>query len=804
MSQYTSSFNPLKLALICGGPSLERGISLNSARSLLDHLSSRSIEISVFYVTQSKEWYTISPFHLYSNTPADFDFKLKDIGQILEGDALISALKNIDIVFPAIHGAYGEDGELQAFLEKHQIPFVGPSSQMCQMMFHKHNAAFFLKENGFKSLPSCLLKKKDPDNIKKIQNFFEEHRLTRGVVKPVAGGSSIGVSSVLTPEDAFKQMLSIFEHPLNQEALLESFCKGKEFTIVVLQNPQGEAVSLIPNEIQISYENGQIFDYRRKYLPTSNTKWLCPPSFGDEIVKDIQKKAQDLFTLFGLRDFVRMDGWFLENGDIVFTDFNPISGMEQNSFLFLQAAYVGMKHQEVLTYIVKNACQRYGLEIPLLKEKQSLNRHPVWVVFGGNTAERQVSVMSGTNVWLKLMKSEFYDPQPFFLDFKGHIWKIPYVYCLHHTAEEIYENCLTSHAMTERLDQFVTPIRKRLGLNIEGASFMQEVPEKLTFSRFIEDASHEKAFIFLGLHGGSGEDGTYQELLEDAKLFYNGSGPEASQLCMDKYMTGLSIEKMGHDFIKSLPKKIISLQNFENFTRTDYEIFWQNLLDQWSTSSLIIKPKDDGCSAGVVRLETAEELEKYLILVRKGVSAFPQETFSGQKTIIELNPGAAQSEYILEPFITTDILTLKDNHVFHTPVTGWLEITAGVLEHKGIYHAMNPSLTVSESHVLNVEEKFQGGTGVNITPPPAFLISNVFLAQIKERIEKVAQALGIKNYARIDCFANRETGELIVIEANSLPALTPSTVFYHQGLAETPPLSPRMLLEYLIRSKQEN
>jgi len=804
MSYQTSSFHPLKLALICGGPSLERGISLNSARSLLDHLSSKSIEISVFYVTQSKEWYSISPFHLYSNTPADFDFKLKDIGQILEGESLIKALKGVDLVFPAIHGAYGEDGDLQAFLEKHQIPFVGPSSQMCQEMFHKHNVAFFLKKNGFKILPSCLLEKNDPRNFQKIQSFFQEHHLTRGVVKPVAGGSSIGVSSVLTPEDAFKKMLSLFENPLNQEALLEPFCKGREFTVVVLQNPEGEAVSLIPNEIQISYEDGQLFDYRRKYLPTTNTKWLCPPSFGDEVVKDIQKKAEDLFMLFGLRDFVRMDGWFLENGDIIFTDFNPISGMEQNSFLFLQGAYVGMKHQEVLNYIVKNACQRYGLKIPVLKEKEILNQRPVWVVFGGNTAERQVSVMSGTNVWLKLMKSEFYNPQPFFLDFKGHIWKVPYVYCLHHTAEEIYENCLTSHAMAGRLENFVTPIRKRLGLNVEGSSFTQEVPEKVTFSRFLEEASHKKAFIFIGLHGGSGEDGTYQELLEDANLFYNGSGPEASQLCMDKYLTGLAIEKMGDDLVKSLPKKIISLQHFEKFTRKDFETFWQGLLDQWSTSALIIKPKDDGCSAGVVRLETAEEFEKYLTLVGKGISAFPQDTFSGQKTIIELNPGASQSAYILEPFITTDILALKENRILHTPLTGWLEITVGVLESVGTYHAMNPSLTVSENHVLNVEEKFQGGTGVNITPPPPFLISNIFLIQIKEKIEKVAEALGIKNYARVDCFVNRETGELIIIEVNSLPALTPSTVFYHQGLAETPPLSPCMLLENLIRSSQEN
>lgn len=81
---------------------------------------------------------------------------------------------------------------------------------------------------------------------------------------------------------------------------MEPFCEGREFTVIVLQNADGKPVALLPTEIKISYEGGQLFDYRRKYLPTSNTTWITPPSFADDVVDEIRDKAQKLFTLFGM------------------------------------------------------------------------------------------------------------------------------------------------------------------------------------------------------------------------------------------------------------------------------------------------------------------------------------------------------------------------------------------------------------------------------------------------------------------------------------------------------------------------
>jgi aminotransferase len=101
-----------------------------------------------------------------------------------------------------------------------------------------------------------------------------------------------------------------------------------------------------------------------------------------------------------------------------------------------------------------------------------------------------------------------------------------------------------------------------------------------------------------------------------------------------------------------------------------------------------------------------------------------------------------------------------------------------------------------------VEEKFQGGTGVNITPPPADIISTKNLNKVKKLVEEVAKKIGIRGYARIDIFTQIQTGNIILIEVNTLPGLTPSTVIYHQALAESEPIFPKQFLELLIQTKK--
>ena len=789
-----------QLAVLCGGPSLERGISLNSARSVMDHLSDQGIEISTFYVDRSLQFYAISNFQLYSNTPSDFDFKLAQHAVALDHTALRARLSKMDLVFPAIHGAFGEDGQLQALLEAWQLPYVGGTEAACSTMFNKNIAMGILKAHEYATIPSMEVHSSEADAGSRIAAFFAQHQLQRAVVKPVAGGSSIGVSSVATPEEAYQRVRQMFEKGISPTALVESFCEGREFTVVVVENPQGKPVALVPTEIEISYENGQILDYRRKYLPTANTRYHTPARFAPDALTQIREEAQALFTLFGMRDFARLDGWVLHDGQILFTDFNPISGMEQNSFLFRQASVVGMSHGGILQYVLACACQRYKKPFVARKNTHSQDRIPVAVVFGGKTAERQVSLMSGTNVWLKLRQSTKYRPIPFLLDFEGSLWELPYAHALNHTVEEIFENCQIEAQAKEVLYKLREGIHAQLGAFVSDMDREASEPTRYTWDAFCQRMHKQGAFVFIALHGGEGEDGTFQGKLDEAGLVYNGSGAASSACCMDKYQTAQVIEAMQHDHIGSLPKTTLPVETLKLFCETArVEKFWADLTRQAKVTSYVLKPRCDGCSAGIVRICSAKDLQTYADLTSQGVVYVPPHTFPGQSEIMELSP--ASLEYLLEPFIETDTLRIEANHLVHTPKTGWLELTVGVLEHEGRYHALSPSISIAEGAVLSLEEKFQGGTGVNLTPPPESLFTAAQTQQIRRDVEATAAALKIGNYSRIDLFVNRLTGQVIVIEANSLPALTPSTVIYHQALAEKNPLTPRRFLETLVDLK---
>ena len=790
----SSSNRKFKVGVICGGPSKERGISLNSARSVMDHLGGDDIEILPIYVDQLKNFYEISRSQLYSNTPSDFDFKLVQEARLLDETALAKKLADIDLVFPAIHGAFGEDGELQELLQDYGVPFVGSPAEACRKMFNKHRANFHLSKLGFYTLPFALLKKGSVHNKKIIEDFFEENNLDRAVVKPSAGGSSIGVFSVATVTQALEKFQYIFDEGIDDQAIIEPFCEGKEFTVIVLQNAQGKPVAMVPSEIDMNYDNHQIFDFRRKYLPTNTVTYHCPPRFDEDVTQKIRDQAEDIFTKLGLQDFVRVDGWLMPDGNLWFSDLNPISGMEQNSFMFQQPARLGFSHSQVLRMIIESACRRHNLQLAFSSSNKD-GEQKVHILFGGITAERQVSLMSGTNVWFKLRQAEGINPEPFFMDKNGDIWSLPYGLSLDHTVEEILENCENSEEISQKLQPYISKIYTALGS--EGEAGKNLAPEKMDLDSFVQHAVANEAFVFIALHGGLGENGELQEKLDRFDIPFNGSNAPASRLCMDKMATGEAITAMGDDRVETVPKRVCKQDEFSVFSDEEYQAFWEATTRDLRSHSLIIKPRSDGCSAGIIRLNDWRDLKAYIALVADGIKVIEPGTFAGQSDIIEM-PTAGETDYLLESFVETDTVLINGKDLTYKCKTGWVEVTVGVLEQGGNYHVMNPSLTVAEGDMLSLEEKFQGGTGVNITPPPESVMPAEMLPKVKGAVAQAAKALGIENYARIDLFVNVRNGRVYIIEANSLPGLTPATVIYHQALAEEKPLFPKDFLKKLV------
>jgi len=123
------------------------------------------------------------------------------------------------------------------------------------------------------------------------------------VVKPLHGGSSIGVHIFENVQDLEKNIAQCFDQ--EDEVLIEPFCTGKEFTILVLENDQKEAVALLPTQIEFAHDT--FFDYRKKYLSTTDTIYSTPAHWDPEVIQQIRVQAQKVFYAFGLRDFARLD-----------------------------------------------------------------------------------------------------------------------------------------------------------------------------------------------------------------------------------------------------------------------------------------------------------------------------------------------------------------------------------------------------------------------------------------------------------------------------------------------------------------
>lgn len=783
-----------RVAVLCGGPSLERGISLNSARSVLDHLASDTTEIVAIYFDQKKQAYHISPSQLYSNTPSDFDFKLKTTARALSTHQLVQLLKKVDIAFPAMHGPFGEDGQIQALLEKHHIPFVGSSSEACKRAFDKHNANEFIRARGFFTLPSLVLQIHKRDHAHKIRAFFKLHKIHRAIVKPATGGSSIGVFSVQNEHEALERVAHLFSKRMDTRVVIEPFAEGVEFTTIIVENRCNLPVAILPTEIETDYAEHQVFDFRKKYLPTRQVTYHCPPRFSNEVMETIQTQAEHLFALLGMKDCARFDGWVMPDGNIWFSDFNPVSGMEQNSFLFQQMSRVGFSHRDTLRYLVAQSCKRYGIEwVDEQVEKKARQRKPVSVLCGGSTSERQVSLMSGTNVWLKLRRSHAYSPTLFVYDGNDTVWKVPYAYSLNHTVEEILGNCARAESDHARLVRLERRVQERLALLRGDATESTELPQSMSLAHFASSAQ----FVFIALHGGPGEDGTIQALLEKRNIPYNGSSSAVSRVCMDKYETARRINALHIDGVTTTEGVVRTREMLFSHPVTDV---WNNLVKELTSKTIIAKPIGDGCSSGVVRLFSKDDLHAYITCMRNGVTSVPKGTFTNQRDIVEM-PSSQMNAVLFEAFVESDHLRVIDARIKHQSRTGWVEVTVGVLGSAGRVSALNPSITIAEGEVLSVEEKFQGGTGINITPPPSSLVSARALRRAREHVTAIARGVGIVGYARIDAFLHVRTGDIMVIEINTLPGLTASTVLYHQGLAEHPPLFPVQLLEQLIENK---
>jgi UDP-N-acetylmuramate--alanine ligase len=613
--------------------------------------------------------------------------------------------------------------------------------------------------------------------------------IREGIGMPIKIGNSI----VYHPADLidFLNMQLTGDRGLVLEALdgeskvlVEGFIEGKEFSCIVLQNSDAtdektNVIALPPTEIR---KGKELFDYRSKYLPGLSRK-ITPIDLPTNQIQAIRSECERLFKALNFDVYARIDGFISKEGKIFLNDPNTTSGMMPSSFFFHQAAEIGLNPSQFLTFIIRTSLaqrcigmhnkEKIASLLMLLDEAIAADKNAatdkikVAIILGGYSSERHISVESGRNIYEKLASSAKYEPIPVFLtgDADEHLmYQIPINILLKDNADDIKEK-INHYQVHEVIQQI---IKESIAITSKYAKpDSLAKPKQLSYEELglIADS------VFIALHGRPGEDGAIQKNLERIGLPYNGSGIESSQITIDKYRTNEILKEHGFLIADHL---LISEQEWKE----NKDAVLANLKEKISYP-FIAKPVDDGCSSAVKKIKTKEEFEAFATLIFR-----KQEKLDS--IAAELLHIKDKEEFPQKPVILVEeLISRKDAKHF-------LEITGGMLTRYDangvvIYEVFEASEALSEGEVLSLEEKFLAGQGQNITPA-RYAVNPKERQQISDKVKlelgAAAKILNIHGYTRIDAFVriydvNRV--EVIFIEVNSLPGMTPATCIFHQS-----------------------
>ncbi|MEI7977969.1 MAG: D-alanine--D-alanine ligase [Bacteroidota bacterium] len=561
------------------------------------------------------------------------------------------------------------------------------------------------------------------------------------------------------------------------ECLIESFIEGREFSCIVLKNEDGTAVALPPTEI---VKGKEIYDYRSKYLPGLSRK-ITPIDIADKKIDEIRMACEKLFTFFNFHVYARIDGFINNEGKLFLNDPNTTSGMMPSSFFFHQAAEIGLNPSQFLTYIIRTSLAERAQsqqvhfhhehlldyldnKIAQNKSKKS-DKKRVAVFMGGYSTERHISVESGRNIYEKLASSAKYQPFPVFVtgnDNAHELWLLPVNVMLKDNADDIKEK-LSGYKRLPIMDKIIAackPIIDKYG-DAEKQLF---APRKIDYKELKKMADN----VFIALHGRPGEDGTVQTYLNKLKIPYNGSGVESSKITINKFDTNELLKKHNiliaeHMLVQQKDWKKSIDEVIKNVEKIGYP--------------LIAKPADDGCSSAVKKIKSRDDLINYAEGVFRPLEIMEAEL--AQK--LGLKP---KEEFPMKPYF------LVEKFVEKGEAKHFLEVTGGLLTQykkgKLTYEMFEPSETLAEGEILSLEEKFLAGQGQNITPSrfsKSPKIQHEISEKVKEVLKKTAKVLNVEGYCRIDAFVkvfDKNRIEVVIIEINSLPGMTPATAIFHQ------------------------
>lgn len=331
-----------KVGIIYGGTSTEHDVSIMSANSVIENLNKEKYEIFPIYIDKEGKWYK----HLDKNK------------ELIEN--LQEYLKKLDVIFPVLHGKYGEDGTIQGMLEMLNVPYVGCKVLASSIGMDKVYTKIVFEKAGIPQTPYIYIQKKN-NAYKIINNNFEEEELKIETiteklkfpmfVKPSNSGSSVGVKKANNIDELQKAIENAGQY--DTKILVEQGICGKEVECAILERKEeNDILASIVGEIMSAEE---FYSFDAKYnIPESRT--IIPAKIEDNQIEKIKKLAIKAFKTIDGNGLSRVD-FFIEKGTgkIFINEINTMPGFTKISMYPKLFEAIGIEYSELLDKLIETS-----------------------------------------------------------------------------------------------------------------------------------------------------------------------------------------------------------------------------------------------------------------------------------------------------------------------------------------------------------------------------------------------------------------------------------------------------------------
>jgi D-alanine-D-alanine ligase len=329
----------LKIAILLGGTSAERDVSLVSGQEIAKALSERGHKVlaidCAFGDLIVRDW-NKDINEIIHVEHSDYEKRKKELDRNLLKTIDFLVKENVEVVYLALHGGYGENGQIQALLDLIKIPYTGSGSLASGIGMNKHISKMIFK---YQDVPTAAwLKINSMENLP----WDEIEKLSLPlVIKPNDQGSTVGVS-VIKEKKTIKDAISL-AFQSSESVIAEKFIPGRELTVAILDQEALPVIEIIP-------EHG-IYDYECKYQK-GKSKYIVPAELPEKVSLQVQDYAKKAYSGLGCRHYARVDFRLSDKNEPFCLEVNTLPGMTSTSLVPKAAQAIGISFSELVEKIV--------------------------------------------------------------------------------------------------------------------------------------------------------------------------------------------------------------------------------------------------------------------------------------------------------------------------------------------------------------------------------------------------------------------------------------------------------------------